>query len=60
MFLPPRDIIPKTAYTDPELLAGAFNHPVVVIANPADPQHTSRVEFAIVSKKNADMIAQPN
>jgi len=50
MFLPPREIIPRVAFTDPELLDGAFNHPVVIISCPKRGLHTSRVEFVIVGQ----------
>jgi hypothetical protein len=49
MFLPPREIIPKVTFTDPELLDGAFNHPVVVVSCTIDAKYTSHVEIAIVS-----------
>jgi hypothetical protein len=51
MFLPPREIISKAAFTDPELLDGAFNHPVVVIPRPESTKHDSRIEFVVVSQK---------
>ncbi|PMD58039.1 uncharacterized protein K444DRAFT_481938, partial [Hyaloscypha bicolor E] len=47
MFLPPPKIIPKGAFTDSELLDGAFNHPVVVLSIPVDVQYNSHVEIAI-------------
>jgi len=50
MFLPPREAIPKGAFTDHGLLDGAFNHPVVVLSIPVDVQYNSHVEFAIVSE----------
>jgi hypothetical protein len=50
MFLPPPKIIPKGAFTDSELLDGAFNHPVVVLSIPVDVQYNSHVEIAIVSQ----------
>ncbi len=49
MFLPPRAIIPNAAFTEPELLGGAFNHPVVVIPCPKPTQHNVQVELVIVS-----------
>lgn len=50
MFLPPKDKTPKGAWTDPELLDGAFNHPVAIVScpQPKEIQHTSHVEIAIV------------
>lgn len=51
MFLPPREVIPKSVFTDPALLGGAFNHPVVILDCPKPAKHDSRVEFVIVSQK---------
>jgi hypothetical protein len=50
MFLPPHELMPKGTYTDPSLLAGAFNHPVVVVScpPPTEIKPTSHVEIAIV------------
>ena len=50
MFLPPHELMPKGTYTDPSLLAGAFNHPVVIVScpSPAEIKPTSHVEIAIV------------
>lgn len=50
MFLPPREVVPKSVFTDPALLDGAFNHPVVIIDCPKSTRCDSRVEFAIVSQ----------
>ncbi|TVY34453.1 hypothetical protein LSUB1_G006004, partial [Lachnellula subtilissima] len=51
MFLPPKDKIPKGAWTDPELLDGAFNHPVAIVScpQPKEIQHSSHVEIAIMT-----------
>ncbi|TVY42806.1 hypothetical protein LOCC1_G007472 [Lachnellula occidentalis] len=51
MFLPPKDKIPKGAWTDPELLDGAFNHPVAIVScpQPKEMQHTTHVEIAIMT-----------
>jgi hypothetical protein len=50
MFLPPHDQIPKTAYTDPLLNIGAYNHPVVILSCPSkDLKLDSHVKIAIVS-----------
>jgi hypothetical protein len=51
MFLPSREVVPKLVFTDPALLDGAFNHPVVILDCPKPTKHDSRVEFAIVSQK---------
>ena len=51
MFLPPREVVPKSVFTDPALLDGAFNHPVVILDCPKSIRRDSRVEFAIVSQK---------
>jgi hypothetical protein len=50
MFLPPHELMPQGIYTDPSLLAGAFNHPVVIIScpSPTEIKPTSHVEIAIV------------
>jgi hypothetical protein len=50
MFLPPHELMPKGTYTDPSLLAGAFNHPVVIVScpSPTEIKPTSHVEIAIV------------
>lgn len=49
LFLPPREIIPDDTILDEELQAGAFNHPIVVIACPKKINHDSVVEIAIVN-----------
>ncbi len=51
MFLPLREVVPKSVFTDPALLGGAFNHPVVILDCPKPTKHDSRVEFVIVSQK---------
>jgi len=51
MFLPPREVVPKSVFTDPALLDGAFNHPVVILDCPKPTKHDSRGEFVIVSHK---------
>lgn len=51
MFLPPRVLIPQSASTEPKLLDGAFNHPVVILSCPVPAQHNSRVEFTVASMK---------
>lgn len=50
MFLPPREQVPKGAYTDPGLQVGAFNHPVVIAFCPQPKEITlsSHVEIAVV------------
>ncbi|KAE9378629.1 hypothetical protein N431DRAFT_499419 [Stipitochalara longipes BDJ] len=57
MFLPAQISIPKGAFTDPELLDGAFNHPVVIISCPKPTQHNSHVEFVIGLKVNTGTLA---
>ncbi|TVY51615.1 hypothetical protein LSUE1_G010148, partial [Lachnellula suecica] len=51
MFLPPKNIVPKGAYTDPKLLDGAFNHPCAIVSCPSPKEitHTSHVEIAIMT-----------
>ncbi|CAG8975890.1 hypothetical protein HYALB_00006507 [Hymenoscyphus albidus] len=58
LFLPPRDIIPKDAFVDEELNAGAFNHPVVVTSCPSPKKikHDSVVEIAIMTSFNNTLL----
>ncbi|KAH6662505.1 hypothetical protein B0J14DRAFT_645313 [Halenospora varia] len=58
MFLPPHDKLPQNTFTDPELLAGAYNHPVVVISCPSTKtiRHDSKVEIAIMTSFNSTPI----
>jgi hypothetical protein len=51
MLLPPKDLVPKAAYTDPKLHIGAFNHPIVILSCPTPKLLTLdvKVKVAIVS-----------